>query len=153
MNKQEEDESMFALFQRLRDRQEGITLIELIVVVAIIGVLAWLITPRVLTALNDSKASSSESVANEILSGLERYAAQNNTYPATADMDAWAEIGPKLSINVSGNTKVADTTTWKYSGSATSFCASFKSKDNAATVMRIEPDLGVQVGGAECAVL
>jgi len=67
-------------------KEEGLTLIELIVVVAIIAILAFTITPRVLDALNNSKLSSARSVANELHSAMERFYANagvagTDTYP------------------------------------------------------------------------
>lgn len=124
-------------FKRIRNEEAGITLIELIVVVAIIGVLAWLITPRVLATLNDSKVNSAESVANEVHSSLERYAAQNTQYPAA--LATWTSVGSTLDVSVSNNTKILDTTTWSYSRSAVDvFCAHFTAKDKDNTTFKIE---------------
>lgn len=125
-------------FKRLKDAQEGITLIELIVVVAIIGVLAWLITPRVLETLNTAKTTSAEGAANEIMAALERFAAQNNTYPLTAALDDVTELNTALDINASGRSKLMDETTWAYFGEATQFCASFTAADREGTRFKIQ---------------
>lgn len=56
--------------------QGGFTLIELVVVVAILAIIAFLVTPRVLDALDKSKKNSAISVMNEVAGALERYAAK-----------------------------------------------------------------------------
>ncbi len=90
---------MHAFMNRLKKDQTGLTLIELIVVVAIIGVLAWLITPRVLEALGKSKTASMENFGNELMAAMERYAGDpdkgNGSYPP--DDNAGAEINQELS--------------------------------------------------------
>lgn len=143
---------MKGVWQRVRRNEEGLTLIELIVVVAIIGVLAWLVTPRVLSTLNDSKVNSAESVANEILASLERYAAQNTGYPVTAAIDAWAEIPGVLDLSVSTDSKIVDTAAWVYQQSASDvFCAVLKAKDKDGTTFKIEKTGVKKTPGATCA--
>ena len=43
------------MLRRLRNRQRGFTLIELLIVVAIIGIIAALLIPHVLDALQKAK--------------------------------------------------------------------------------------------------
>lgn len=137
---------MLKWLRRLQAREEGITLIELIVTVAIIGVLAYLIVPRVLATLDESKMNSAESVANEIHAAMERYAAQQNKYPTA--IANWAAVGTTLDVSVSDNTRIVDSATFKYTNaSADVFCASFTAKDRAGTIFKVTKS-GVEKGAA-----
>lgn len=131
-------------FKQLQERQDGITLIELIVVVAIIGVLAWLITPRVLATLDNSKKTSGESAANEILAAMERYGAQNNQYP-TVPATAIDVLG-SLDIQLSNPAKVMQTSTFVYQRpTTTTFCISFAANDRTPTSYKVT-ETGVTAG-------
>ena len=136
-------------FKQLQDRQEGITLIELIVVVAIIGVLAWLITPRVLATLDNAKKTSGESAATEILAAMERFGAQTNNYPEVPAAPAPAiDVLGSLDIQLSDPAKVMDTTSFQFlRPDATSFCVSFAANDRVGTVFKVT-ETGVTNGAA-----
>ena len=54
---------MLEFFNRLLNNEKGFTLIEVLVVVAIIGILIAFAAPRVLTRLEDARVASDESVA------------------------------------------------------------------------------------------
>ncbi|MFZ5816328.1 MAG: type II secretion system protein [Bacillota bacterium] len=122
-------------FARLKKNEAGLTLIELIVVVAIIGVLAWLITPRVLDALKKSKINSAESAANEFLSAMERYGSENARYPAdpttngnTAGELQMQELYATLNISASKAGSYFKTGTFEYEANTAgdNFCAVFE---------------------------
>lgn len=122
--------------KRFQKKEDGLTLIELIVVVAIIGVLAWLITPRVLEALNTTKDRSLENLANEIMAGLERYAGDpdkgNGSYPTETQLTdaltgAATAASEFLEITISKYDSFVDTTATPHfdyeSNGAQLFCA------------------------------
>ena len=78
------------MLQRLRgNNKEGFTLIELMIVIAIIGILAAIAIPNFIAYRNKAFCSAAESDANAVASGLADYYA----IPAHVSM-----LGPNLAI-------------------------------------------------------
>src|SRR6478672_5662446 len=61
-------------------KQKGFTLIELLIVVAIIGILAAIAIPNLLTALQRSKQKRTMADMRSIATAWEAYATDNNAY-------------------------------------------------------------------------
>jgi type II secretion system protein G len=66
--------------------QRGFTLVELMVVVAIIALLAAVVIPNYVHARAQAAVSQSESNLKEIATALELYYADNQTYPASGNV-------------------------------------------------------------------
>ena len=64
-------------------RQKGFTLLEIIVVVAIIAILAAYIAPKVAGRVDDARISKAKSDIRVLESSLELYKLDNFTYPST----------------------------------------------------------------------
>src|SRR6267143_1688495 len=80
-----------------RPKRAGFTLIELLIVVAIIGLIASIAIPNLMSALNKAKQTKTMADIKAIGSALETYAVDNNTYPkGLSDANAQA-LGQYLS--------------------------------------------------------
>lgn len=75
-----------------RVAEAGFTLVELMVVVAIIALLAAVIIPNYVHARAQAAVSQSEANIKQIATALELYYADNQAYPTTGG----AKIGPQL---------------------------------------------------------
>ena len=76
-------------------KQKGFTLIELLIVVAIIGILAAIAIPNLLTAMQRSRQKRSMADIRSIASALEAYATDYNKYPIagqTSDLGTTTQI-------------------------------------------------------------
>ena len=69
-----------ALHKRAKG-EKGFTLIELIVVVAVLGVLATLVIPKVVNIKEDAQTATDKANEKIIRNALERYYAEHGEYP------------------------------------------------------------------------
>lgn len=65
--------------------EDGFTLVEMLVVLAIIGLIATLATPRVLRYLGSAKVSTTTTQIRNLEGALELYYLDNGSYPKTND--------------------------------------------------------------------
>lgn len=69
------------MLKKFRKSQKGFTLIELLIVVAIIGILAAIAIPQFSSYRAKAYNSASNSDLKNLKTGMEAYAADNQSYP------------------------------------------------------------------------
>jgi len=72
-------------FQRARARQQGFTLIEIMVVIVIMGILAALVVPRVLDRPDQARRVAARQDISGLMQALKLYRLDTGRYPTTAE--------------------------------------------------------------------
>ena len=85
-----------------RRQSRGFTLLELMVVIVIIGVLAALIAPSVLSKVGQAKITAAQSDISSLMNALKMYKLDNGRYP-DSDQGLQALVAKPTSGTVPGN--------------------------------------------------
>ena len=92
------------MLQKLRGNSQGFTLIELMIVIAIIGILAAIAIPNFIAYRNKAYCSRAESDANNIAAALsDYYSIPNHTTLETDLTNLGAELTGNNSATISGS--------------------------------------------------
>ncbi len=85
-------------------RRSGFTLIEVLVVVAILGILAAIVVPRIMDRPDEAKRVAARADIGAIVQALKLYRLDNGFYPST-DQGLAALVQRPASVPVPGNWK------------------------------------------------
>jgi general secretion pathway protein G len=85
-----------------RRQSRGFTLLELMVVIVIIGVLAALIAPSVLSKVGQAKITASQSDISNLMNALKMYKLDNGRYPGS-DQGLQALVAKPSAGSIPGN--------------------------------------------------
>ncbi|PSU69545.1 prepilin-type cleavage/methylation domain-containing protein [Photobacterium phosphoreum] len=95
-------------------KQQGFTLIELMIVVAIIGVLSALAIPAYKSYVTKSEATTAVSVARGLLTNIDMFIQEKDRFPASATADDLVELGASTDMSALGTIAItADKTNLK----------------------------------------
>ena len=98
------------MLQKLRSNSKGFTLIELMIVIAIIGILAAIAIPNFIAYRNKAYCSRAESDANAVAAALADYFSIPN-HTTYNDDDPTTDYPPGLGIVLSGSGTSANSST------------------------------------------
>ena len=89
------------MLQKLRGNSEGFTLIELMIVIAIIGILAAIAIPNFIAYRNKAYCSQAEEDAKSVASAIADYYSEPDHTTMLADADVAAGLGD-IDYSISG---------------------------------------------------
>ena len=123
------------------DRQSGFTMIELMIVVAIIGILAAIAIPNYFDSVRRSRIIDATTTLGDLRSQLEKYYMDNRQYLNGAACAAYVAIAahnasPSTKFNIAATTCTANTyvLTATRSGPMAGFVYTIDQQNNKATV-------------------
>lgn len=91
--------------------EKGFTLIELMIVIAILGILAAVAIPNFLNARGKAQDAAALSTLEAMKTAMEMYAADNGAYPSAAKVTDVASLQTTLGDNWPSNIKTGATAT------------------------------------------
>jgi len=116
------------MLSKMRKGEKGFTLIELMIVVAIIGILAAIAIPQFASYRQRAQDSAAKSALKNLATAQENYYAEYNTYASgLATLSAWFQPESTLSVSLLS----ADTDSWSATAKHTSSANTFTYNSSA----------------------
>lgn len=142
------------LVRRL-SRDEGYTLTEMLVVMAIIGLIAAVLTPGLIGQLGRARAKSAQMQVETVASAVEMFRADVNRYPTDAEglgallaepggVEGWT--GPYVKNGKVLQDPWGNQVTYKLSGDGRGFVVSSLGRDGAPNGVGLDKDLQAPTG-------
>lgn len=101
-------------------RYQGFTLLELMVAVAVIGILASIAIPGYQNYVRGARRAEAQADMLKIQLGLEKWRASNNTYTSTLSSVGFTDTNPYYQYSITNNTGSAYTINAQAQGSQNS---------------------------------
>ncbi|MEW6087498.1 MAG: prepilin-type N-terminal cleavage/methylation domain-containing protein [bacterium] len=101
--------------KKIFKKEKGFTLIELMIVIAILGILAAVAIPNFLNARGKAQDASALSTLEAVKTALEMYAADNGAYPTLAAASTGTALSTIIGDDFPTNIKL-DSTTGSFAG-------------------------------------
>ncbi len=123
--------------------QGGFTLVELLVVAAILAVLASLLAPKVLGALDDARKKAAVADAGNVRQAMERYLLDNEQYPDPAVVTDYASLRTALAsyMGFPADAAKASFTFVSYARpTPDTYTLKVKARDRNQTAITVTPD-------------
>ncbi|MFH1139171.1 MAG: prepilin-type N-terminal cleavage/methylation domain-containing protein [Pseudomonadota bacterium] len=110
---------------KMMRNRKGFTLIELMIVVAIIGILAAIAIPQFASYRQRAQDSAAKSALKNLATAQENYYAEHNVYAVNADratssLTGWT-VESVITVTILGGSATAWSATAKHSSSANTF--------------------------------
>ena len=122
-------------------KQEGFTLLELLIVIVIIGILALLIVPNVVSAPKKSRDTKRKTDLREVKNSLEAYRIDKGDYPA--DLNTLVTAGELKAVPADPKNTGAYVYTYAPANSNTTYtltaCLENAGDESAGTIAAVAP--------------